>query len=234
MFKRIKTFFQMEKMWNDCAFYSGPLKKAYTAFKPFRYFRKMGDSGAESFKMRVGFRDIQIIKFDMKKLYGINTEEMNRFFGRDNEMFIYLALSGSMASICAYKLVFLRMFYFDVHGRPMQECKGIGKVNYVFIDSKVWENLNDRNKSFFLLHEIGHIILGHLDNQNCMIAGNGIMINPEYEREANGYARETSGKKADTKNAEYALIEGNEFLKFICEKNEINIEDLDFTLLNNY
>ena len=67
-----------------------------------------------------------------------------------------------------------------------------------------------------------------------MIAGNGIIINPEYERQANGYARETSGKKADTKNAEYALIEGNEFLKFICEKNEIDIEDLDFTLLNNY
>ena len=234
MFERLKAYFQLQKLWDDSSFYSGPLKKAYTAFKPCRYFRSLGDSGAESFKMRVAFRDVQVIKFDMMKLYRINTKEVNRLFGQDNQGLISLALSGSMASICAYKLVFLRMFYFDVHGRPMQECKGIGKVNYVFIDSKVWENLNDRNKSFFLLHEVGHIILGHLDNQNCMIAGNGLIINPEYERQANVYARETSGKKADTKNAEYALIEGNDFLKFICEKNEINIEDLDFTLLNNY
>lgn len=234
MFEEIKSFWQKEKLWNDCVFYSGPLKKAYTAFKPCRYFQKMGDSGAESFRMRAGFRDIQIIKFDMMKLYGINTKEMNRLFGRDNEAFISLALAGSMASVCAYKLVFLRMLGFDMHGRLAQKCIGAGKVYYVFIDSKVWENLNDRNKSFFLLHEVGHIILGHLDNQNCMIAGNGLIINPEYERQANVYARETSGKKADTKNAEYVLIEGNDFLKFICEKNEINIKDLDFNLLNTY
>ena len=185
MFERLKAYFQLQKLWDDSSFYSGPLKKAYTAFKPCRYFRSLGDSGAESFKMRVAFRDVQVIKFDMMKLYRINTKEVNRLFGQDNQGLISLALSGSMASICAYKLVFLRMFYFDVHGRPMQECKGIGKVNYVFIDSKVWENLNDRNKSFFLLHEVGHIILGHLNNQNCMIAGNGMIINPEDERQGN-------------------------------------------------
>ncbi|WP_407428950.1 hypothetical protein, partial [Treponema sp.] len=95
MFEEIKSFWQKEKLWNDCVFYSGPLKKAYTAFKPCRHFRKLGDSGAEAFKMRVGFRDIQIIKFDMMKLYGINTKEMNRLFGRDNEAFISLALAGS-------------------------------------------------------------------------------------------------------------------------------------------
>ena len=147
---------------------------------------------------------------------------------------IILALAGSMASVCAYKLVFLRMLGFDMHGRPAQKCIGAGKVYYVFIDSKVWENLNDRNKSFFLLHEVGHIVLGHLDNQNCMIAGNGLIINPEYERQANVYARETSGKKADAKNAEYALLEANDFLKLICEQNEIKIEDLTLNLLNNY
>jgi len=234
MFERLKSFFQLQKLWDESSFYSGPLKKAYSAFKPCRYFRSLGDSGAESFKMRVAFRDVQVIKFDMMKLYGINTKEVNRLFGKDNQGLISLALSGSMASTCAYKLVLSKMIGWDVNGRLTQVCRGIGKTFYVFIDSRVWDNLNDRNKSFCLLHEIGHIVLGHLDDQNCMIAGNGLIINPEYERQANVYARETNGKKADTKNAEYALIEGNEFLKFICEKNEINIEDLDFNLLNTY
>ena len=233
MFEEIKTFWQKEKLWNDCVFYSGPLKKAYTAFKPCRYFRKMGDSGAESFRMRAGFRDIQIIKFDMMKLYGINTEEMNRLFGRDNEAFISLALAGSMASVCAYKLVFLRMLGFDMHGRPAQKCIGAGKVYYVFIDSKVWENLNDRNKRFFLLHEIGHIVLGHLDDPYCPINGNNMIVS-EFERQANGYARETSGKKADMKNARYAILEGNEFLKYICEQEGAKIEELNFNLFDNY
>ena len=234
MSEEIKSFWQKEKLWNDCVFYSDPLKKAYTAFKPCRYFRKMSDSGAESFRMRAGFRDIQIIKFDMMKLYGINTKEMNRLFGRDNEAFISLALAGSMASVCAYKLVFLRMLGFDMHGRPAQKCIGAGKVYYVFIDSKVWENLNDRNKSFFLLHEVGHIILGHLDNPNCLIDGNGMIIDPDYERQANGYAQGLCGKKADLKNAKYAIIEGNELLKYICEKEGTKIEDLTLNLLNNY
>ncbi|MBR4598665.1 MAG: hypothetical protein IKO39_01270 [Treponema sp.] len=230
MFERLKAFFQLQKLWDESSFYSGPLKKAYTAFKPCRYFRKLGDSGAESFRMRVAFRDVQVIKFDMMKLYGINTKEVNRLFGQDNQGLISLALSGSMASTCAYKLVLSKMIGWDVNGRLTQVCRGIGKTFYVFIDSKVWENLNDRNKSFSLLHEIGHIVLGHLDEQYCMAGQDSVLINPEYERQANVYARETSGKKADTKNAEYALLEANDFLKFICEKNEINIEDLDFNL----
>lgn len=232
MFERIKLFFQMEKFLDDSFFYSDSLKKAYTAFKPCRYFRKLGDSGAESFKMRVGFRDIHIIKLDMMKLNEIINKEPNRFLGQ-NRMFLSFGLPGSMISTFDYKLLLASMFSWDIHGRPIPVSRGIGKVYEVFIDSRFWGNLNDRNKSFFLLHEIGHIVLGHMDNPYCPINGSNMIVS-EYERQANVYARETSGKKADTKNAEYALIEGNDFLKFICEKNEINIEDLDFNLLNTY
>ena len=234
MFERLKAYFQLQKLWDDSSFYSGPLKKAYTAFKPCRYFRSLGDSGAESFKMRVAFRDVQVIKFDMMKLYGINTKEVNRLFGQDNQGLISLALSGSMASTCAYKLVLSKMIGWNVNGRLTQVCRGIGKTFYVFIDSRVWDNLNDRNKSFFLLHEVGHIILGHLDNPNCLIDGNGMIIDPDCERQANGYAQGLCGKKADLKNAKYAIIEGNELLKYICEKEGTKIEDLTLNLLNNY
>lgn len=232
MFARIKTFFQMEKMWNDSAFYSGPLKKAYTAFKPFRYFRKLGDSGAESFKMRVGFRDIHIIKLDMMKLNEIINKEPNRFLGQ-NRMFLSFGLPGSMVSTFDYKLLLASMFSWDIHGRPMPVSRGIGKVYEVFIDSRFWENLNDRNKSFFLLHEVGHIVLGHMDNPYCPINGNNMIVS-EYERQANVYAHEICGKKADLKNARYAIFEGNEVLKYLCEQEGAKIEDLDFNLLNTY
>ena len=232
MFEEIKSFWQKEKLWNDCVFYSGPLKKAYTAFKPCRYFRKLGDSGAESFKMRVGFRDIHIIKLDMMKLNEIINKETNRFLGQ-NRMFLSFGLPGSMISTFDYKLLLASMFSWDIHGRPMPVSRGIGKVYEVFIDSRFWENLNDRNKSFFLLHEIGHIVLGHMDNPYCPINGNNMIVS-EYERQANVYAHEICGKKADLKNARYAILEGNEVLKYICEQEGANIEDLDFNLLNTY
>ena len=60
------------------------------------------------------------------------------------------------------------------------------------------------------------------------------MIVSEYERQANVYAHEICGKKADLKNAKYAIIEGNEVLKYICEKEGTKIEDLTLNLLNNY
>lgn len=233
MFERIKLFFQMEKFLDESFFYSGPLKKAYTAFKPCRYFRKLGDSGAESFKMRVGFRDIHIIKLDMMKLNEIINKEPNRFLGQ-NRMFLSFGLPGSMISTFDYKLLIASMFSWDIHGRPMPVSRGIGKVYEVFIDSRFWENLNDRNKSFFLLHEIGHIILGHLDNPNCLIDGNGMIIDPDYERQANVYAQGICGKKADLKNAKYAILEGNEFLKYICEQEGAKIEELNFNLFDNY
>lgn len=232
MFEEIKSFFQKEKLWNDCVFYSGPLKKAYTAFKPCRYFRKMGDSGAESFKMRVGFRDIQIIKFDMMKLNEIINKETNRFLGQ-NRMLLSFGLPGSMISTFDYKLLLASMFSWDINGRPMPVSRGIGKVYEVFIDSRFWENLNDRNKSFFLLHEIGHIVLGHLDDPYCPINGNNMIVS-EFERQANVYAQEICGKKADMKNARYAILEGNEFLKYICEQEGAKIEELNFNLFDNY
>lgn len=232
MFERIKLFFQMEKFLDDSFFYSDSLKKAYTAFKPCRYFRKLGDSGAESFKMRVGFRDIHIIKLDMMKLNEIINKETNRFLGQ-NRMFLSFGLPGSMISTFDYKLLLASMFSWDIHGRPMPVSRGIGKVYEVFIDSRFWENLNDRNKSFFLLHEIGHIVLGHMDNPYCPINGNNMIVS-EYERQANVYAHEICGKKADLKNARYAILEGNEVLKYICEQEGANIEDLDFNLLNTY
>ena len=232
MFERIKLFFQMEKFLDDSFFYSDSLKKAYTAFKPCRYFRKLGDSGAESFKMRVGFRDIHIIKLDMMKLNEIINKEPNRFLGQ-NRMFLSFGLPGSMISTFDYKLLLASMFSWDIHGRPMPVSRGIGKVYEVFIDSRFWGNLNDRNKSFFLLHEIGHIVLGHMDNPYCPINGNNMIVS-EYERQANVYAHEICGKKADLKNAKYAIIEGNELLKYICEKEGTKIEDLTLNLLNNY
>ena len=232
MFEEIKSFWQKEKLWNDCVFYSGPLKKAYTAFKPCRYFRKMGDSGAESFRMRVGFRDIQIIKFDMMKLNEIINKETNRFLGQ-NRMLLSFGLPGSMISTFDYKLLLASMFSWDINGRPMPVSRGIGKVYEVFIDSRFWENLNDRNKSFFLLHEIGHIVLGHLDDPYCPINGNNMIVS-EFERQANVYAQEICGKKADMKNARYAIIEGNEFLKYICEQEGAKIEELNFNLFDNY
>ena len=232
MFERIKLFFQMEKFLDDSFFYSDSLKKAYTAFKPCRYFRKLGDSGAESFKMRVGFRDIHIIKLDMMKLNEIINKEPNRFLGQ-NRMFLSFGLPGSMISTFDYKLLLASMFSWDIHGRPMPVSRGIGKVYEVFIDSRFWGNLNDRNKSFFLLHEIGHIVLGHMDNPYCPINGNNMIVS-EYERQANVYAHEICGKKADLKNAKYAIIEGNEVLKYICKKEGTKIEDLTLNLLNNY
>ncbi len=232
MFERIKLFFQMEKFLDDSFFYSGPLKKAYTAFKPCRYFRKLGDSVAESFKMRVGFKDIHIIKLDMMKLNEIINKETNRFLGQ-NRMLLSFGLPGSMISTFDYKLLLASMFSWDIHGRPMPVSRGIGKVYEVFIDSRFWENLNDRNKSFFLLHEIGHIVLGHLDDPYCPINGNNMIVS-EFERQANVYAQGICGKKADLKNAKYAIIEGNEILKYICEKEVTKIEDLTLNLLNNY
>lgn len=232
MFERIKLFFQMEKFLDDSFFYSDSLKKAYTAFKPCRYFRKLGDSGAESFKMRVGFRDIHIIKLDLMKLNEIINKEPNRFLGQ-NRMFLSFGLPGFMVSTFDYKLLLASMFSWDIHGRPMPVSRGIGKVYEVFIDSRFWENLNDRNKTFFLLHEIGHIVLGHMDNPYCPINGNNMIVS-EYERQANVYAHEICGKKADLKNARYAILEGNEVLKYICEQEGAKIEDLDFNLLNTY
>ena len=91
----------MQKFLDGSFFYSGPLKKAYTAFKPCRYFRKMGDSGAESFKMRVGFRDIHIIKLDMMKLTELNIVDRTGFLSQ-NQVFLSFGLPGSMASTCAY------------------------------------------------------------------------------------------------------------------------------------
>ncbi|MBR4598669.1 MAG: hypothetical protein IKO39_01290 [Treponema sp.] len=222
----------MEKFLDDSFFYSGPLKKAYTAFKPCRYFRKLGDSVAESFKMRVGFKDIHIIKLDMMKLNEIINKETNRFLGQ-NRMLLSFGLPGSMISTFDYKLLLASMFSWDIHGRPMPVSRGIGKVYEVFIDSRFWENLNDRNKSFFLLHEIGHIVLGHLDDPYCPINGNNMIVS-EFERQANVYAQGICGKKADLKNAKYAIIEGNEILKYICEKEVTKIEDLTLNLLNNY
>lgn len=233
MFSILKSFFQMQKFLDGSFFYSGPLKKVYTAFKPCRYFRKLGDSGAESFKMRVGFRDIHIIKLDMMKLTELNIVDRTGFLSQ-NQVFLSFGLPGSMASTCAYKLLLASMIGKDINGRLRAVSKGIGKIYEVFIDSRFWENLNDRNKSFFLLHEVGHIILGHLDNPNCLIDGNGMIIDPDYERQANGYAQGICGKKADLKNAKYAIIEGNELLKYICEKEGTKIEDLTLNLLNNY
>jgi len=232
MFERLKSYFQLQKLWDESSFYSGPLKKAYTAFKPCRYFRKLGDRGAESFRMRAGFRDIQIIKFDMMKLNEIINKETNRFLGQ-NRMLLSFGLPGSMISTFDYKLLLASMFSWDINGRPMPVSRGIGKVYEVFIDSRFWENLNDRNKSFFLLHEIGHIVLGHLDDPYCPINGNNMIVS-EFERQANVYAQEICGKKADMKNARYAIIEGNEFLKYICEQEGAKIEELNFNLFDNY
>ena len=233
MFSILKSFFRMQMFLDGSFFYSGPLKKAFTAFKPCRYFRKMGDSGAESFKMRVGFRNIHIIKLDMMKLTELNIVDRTGFLSQ-NQVFLSFGLPGSMASTCAYKLLLASMIGKDINGRLRAVSKGIGKIYEVFIDSRFWENLNDRNKSFFLLHEVGHIILGHLDNPNCLIDGNGMIIDPDYERQANGYAQGLCGKKADLKNAKYAIIEGNELLKYICEKEGTKIEALTLNLLNNY
>ena len=60
----------VRRIVNEAQLYEGPLKTIEKGFKPFKWFQKeYNDSTAEIMKIRTGFKNITIIKFDMSKLY---------------------------------------------------------------------------------------------------------------------------------------------------------------------
>ena len=183
MINKIKHFFAMFKnfglvnrIFNEAILYEGPLKTIDKGFKPFKWFQSMyDDPTSEIFKIRVGFRDIVVLKFDMNKLYDfcLNGDTiLQKLIG---PLFYNIGLSSGVCSTNGYKFLWLN-------------------VKFVFIDSKLYEELNEKNRKFFILHEIGHIVLGHHDEYSKPVFDESGMVpvqimNYDFEYAADTYAR---------------------------------------------
>ena len=210
---KIILFPIVRRIFNDAQLYEGPLKTIEKGFKPFKWFQDMyGDTTAEIMKLRVGFRDIVALKFDMEKLYDYNTKGdkvMNYMFG---PLFQNFGVSGGVCSTNGYKFLWIN-------------------TKFIMIDSRLYDDLNENNRRFFLLHELGHIVLGHLDGY---VAGDGNgnpvhdqLLNSENEDQADSFARGYV-KPRDTNNAINAMI-SNEFRDKIYREIYENNSVLTFT-----
>ncbi len=198
----IKNFGLISQIFNEAKPYEGPLKTIDKGFKPFKLFKnRYDDPTSEAFKIRVGFRDIVVLKFDMNKLYDFYLNRdlngdtiLQKFIG---QYFYNFGLSSGMCSTSGYKFLWLN-------------------VKFVFIDSKLYEELNEKNRKFFILHEIGHIVLGHHDEYSKPVFdeyGNAVpvqLVDFEYEYGADTYARGYI-KPRDPDNAIKAISK-NEFI----------------------
>lgn len=173
----LSSFGLVNRIFNEAQFYEGPLKTIDKGFKPFKWFQSMyGDTTAEIMKLRVGFRDIVILKFDMNKLYDfcLNGDIiLRKLIG---QYFYNFGLSSGICALSGYKFLWLN-------------------VKTVFIDSKLYDELNEKNRKFFILHEIGHIVLGHHDEYSKPVfneSGNPVpvqVVNYDFEHAADTYAR---------------------------------------------
>jgi len=203
----LSSFGLVNRIFNEAQLYEGPLKTIDKGFKPFKWFQDMyGDTTAEIMKLRVGFRDIVAIKFDMEKLYDYNTKGdkvMNYMFG---PLFQNFGVSGGVCSTNGYKFLWIN-------------------TKFIMIDSKLYDDLNESNRRFFLLHELGHIVLGHFEGYAAG-DGNGNpvqLLNYENEDQADAYARGYV-KPRDPKNAISAM--GNnrfcdKIFKEMCDNNPV-------------
>ena len=202
---KIIVFPIVRRIFNEAQLYEGPLKTIEKGFKPFKWFHDLyGDTSAEIMKLRVGFRDIIVLKFDMEKLYDYNSKGdkvMNYMFG---PLFQNFGVSGGVCSTNGYKFLWIN-------------------TKFILIDSKLYDEFNEENRRFFLLHELGHIVLGHLEGY---VAGDGNgnpvqLLNYENEDQADTYARGYV-KPRDPENAISAM--GNnrfcdKIFKEICDSN---------------
>ena len=204
---KIIVFPIARRIFNEAQLYEGPLKTIEKGFKPFKWFQDMYvDTTAEIMKLRVGFRDIVALKFDMEKLYDYNTKGdkvMNYMFG---PLFQNFGVSGGVCSTNGYNFLWIN-------------------TKFIMIDSRLYDDLNENNRRFFLLHELGHIVLGHLEGY---VAGDGNgnpvqLLNYENEDQADTYARGYV-KPRDPENAISAM--GNnrfcdKIFKEICDNSPV-------------
>ena len=193
---KIACFGLVRRIFNEAQFYEGPLKSIDIGFKPFKLFRKKyGDSTAEIMRIREGFKNITIIKFDMSKLYDATVagdKDLMYLFGT---LFQNFATSGGICAANGYKFLWLN-------------------TNFVFVDTQLYNDFNEENRKFFLLHEVGHIVLGHTEyNPNCDSVGiQNQILNFDFEYQADTFARGFV-KPRDPDNAIKAF-QGNKF----CDK----------------
>ena len=96
---KIITFPIVRRIFNEAKLYEGPLKTIEKGFKPFKWFQKdYGDSTAEIMKIRTGFKNITIIKFDMKKLYAAEVAGDKTLLYIFGTLFQNFASSGGMCA----------------------------------------------------------------------------------------------------------------------------------------
>jgi len=187
---KIKAFSIVRKLYNEAKLYEGPLKTIEKGFKPFKWFQDMyDDSSAEIMKLRVGFKNITVLKFDMDKLCDICLKGDKIILQFIGTWFYNFGISGGICATNGYKMLWL-------------------DTKFIFVDSKLFDSLNEENRRFFLLHEVGHIVLGHHEGvPDYDENGNRIQIlNYDFEYQADTYARGYV-KPCDSENAIKAFSE---------------------------
>ena len=186
----------VRRIVNEAQLYEGPLKTIEKGFKPFKWFQKeYNDSTAEIMKIRTGFKNITIIKFDMSKLYdaaAAGDKDLLYLFGT---LFQNFASSGGICAANGFKFLWVN-------------------TKFVFVDTQLFNDFNEENRRFFLIHEIGHIVLGHTEYApNCDAIGlQNQVLNFDFEHQADTFARDLA-KPRDPENAIKAIQE-NKF----CDK----------------
>lgn len=186
----------VRKILNEAQLYEGPLKTIEKGFKPFKWFQKeYEDSTAKIMKIRTGFRNITIIKFDMSKLYDATVagdKDLLHLFGT---LFQNFASSGGICATNGFKFLWL-------------------DTKFVFVDTQLYNDFNEENRRFFLLHEIGHIVLGHTEYApNCDHFGiPNQILDFDFEHQADTFARDLV-KPRDPENA-ISAMRNNSF----CDK----------------
>ena len=187
---KIVCFKIVRRILNEAKLYEGPFRTIEKGFKPFKWFQKeYGDSTAEIMKIRTGFKNITIIKFDMKKLYDAEVSGDKTLMYLFGTLFQNFANSGGICAANGYKFLWL-------------------DTKFVFVDTQLYNDLNEENRKFLLIHEIGHIVLGHIEyTPNCGIQNQ--ILNFDFEYQADTFARDLI-KPSDPENAIKAF-QGNRF-----------------------
>lgn len=81
-------------------------------------------------------------------------------------------------------------------------------TKFVFVDTQLYNDFNEENRRFFLIHEIGHIVLGHIEYApNCEIQNQ--ILNFDFEYQADVFARDIV-RPSNSENAIRAF-QGNRF-----------------------
>ena len=187
---KILVFPIVRRIFNEAKLYEGPLKSIEKGFKPFKWFQKdFKDETAEIMKIRTGFKNITIIKFDMKKLYDAEVAGDKTLLYLFGTLFQNFAISGGICAAKGYKFLWL-------------------DIKFVFVDTQLYNDFSEENRRFFLIHEIGHIVLGHIEYApNCEIQNQ--ILNFDFEYQADVFTRDLI-KPRDPENAIKAF-QGNRF-----------------------